>query len=458
MRTRFAASSLIYLLAAVHAEVHIVRHQPIGHRSSLEATSLPEAEFSVPLAGKTSRGTEKNDLLVSLLRHGQGGTKAKSTTVPTGGTGFQYFVNVKVGGQPSTIAIDTGSSDTWFVQKGFQCLDVTSHIPVPENQCGFGPTLFDPSKSKTFKLFPHTTFGITYGDHTFVQGPAGFDTVSIGGLEVTKQEIGAPNIAGFRGAGVIDGLLGLAFPTLTSVFNTTDPSHAPQIPYNPFFFTAVQQKKIKHPFFSTALNRLSLADEIARKTKAHVGFLAFGGIAPVPVTKTAVTVPIQGYSVSTGTLLPTKKNPQYFFYTVDIQEYTFPGSKKIDTKNMNTVLDSGTSLNLVPDDVAAGFAAQFKPPAQFNTEISLYLVDCKAKAPAFSAKIGGKTFRIDPRDQIVPLATDDQGNIHCGPATQPNGPNVPQNIFILGDVFLKNVVTTYNPIDKHVTITQRKPY
>lgn len=44
-------------------------------------------------------------------------------------------------------------------------------------------------------------------------------------------------------------MIGLAFPDLTSVYNTTDPTKASaenQLPYNPFFFSAVKEKKLKN--------------------------------------------------------------------------------------------------------------------------------------------------------------------------------------------------------------------
>lgn len=84
----------------------------------------------------------------------------------------------------------------------------------------------------------------------FLSGPVGFDTVSVGGVTVTQQEIGTPDLAAWSGDGVNSGLLGLAYSGLTSVFNTTDPTKASQanhIPYDPFFLTAVNQGVVTNP-------------------------------------------------------------------------------------------------------------------------------------------------------------------------------------------------------------------
>jgi hypothetical protein len=126
---------------------------------------------------------------------------------------------------------------------------VDTGVPQPAQACGFANT-FVPSKSKTFQAFPNVTFLAAYGDGFFAYGPAGFDTVSIGALAVAKQEIGVPNVVGWSGDGHISGILGLAFPAITAVYNTTDPNLANssnQLVYNPFFIEAVQQKKISNP-------------------------------------------------------------------------------------------------------------------------------------------------------------------------------------------------------------------
>lgn len=61
--------------------------------------------------------------------------------------------------------------------------------------CAFGTSGFDIAASKTFKPFPGVSFNITYGDGEFLSGPVGFDTLTIGGLSVTGQEIGVPTLA-----------------------------------------------------------------------------------------------------------------------------------------------------------------------------------------------------------------------------------------------------------------------
>ena len=74
--------------------------------------------------------------------------------------------------------------------------------------------------------------------------------MTIGGLTVTHQEIGLVTAAAWEGDSVNTGLIGLAYPGLTSVYNGNNPnvdSGNNSVPYNPFFFSAVQQKAVSAP-------------------------------------------------------------------------------------------------------------------------------------------------------------------------------------------------------------------
>jgi hypothetical protein len=176
--------------------------------------------------------------------------------------------------------------------------------------------------------------------------------------------------------------------------------------------------------FSISLNRGSWPKQVNSSFDPHLGYLAFGGIAPVPVTNVSVTVPIQGYKVSSS------KTPLYEFYNTNIDAYVFPGSTKVKTAG-TAILDSGTTLNYVPSAVAKAYNAKWVPPAKFVADEDTYYVNCNATAPAFSVVIGGKSFSIDGRDQVLPGGTDEKGNLLCISGTQDGGPDSDGNIFIL---------------------------
>ncbi|KAI0685703.1 aspartic peptidase domain-containing protein [Cytidiella melzeri] len=423
-----------------------------SQRSVAQNAAIPQASFVTNITHRVPRRSSKKAALRQLR-----GSAPKNTAVAFGSDDDEeYGVPVSVGGESFSVIMDTGSSDFFLAQKGFECFDLSDN-PTPEADCFFGST-FDPTKSKTFQADPNKNFNISFADAEFLTGTVGFEDITVGGMTVKHQEFGVITKAAWNGDGITTGLMGLAFPTLTSVFNGTNPdldSAANVAQYNPLFFTAVQQKltaPFSHNFavFSVSLNRGTFAARANSSFDPNLGFLAFGGIAPVSVTSTAVTVPIQGFAVSSGT-------SELFFYNIDVDSYTFPGSNKVNTTGSAAILDTGTTLNFVPTPVALAYNAAFRPPATFDEDAGLFVVDCDSTAPPFSAVIGGKPFVVDGRDNVIP-SLDENGDLVCISGTQDGGPNEDGNIFILGDVFLHNVVATFDIQDEAITLHERTPY
>lgn len=197
------------------------------------------------------------------------------------------------------------------------------------------------------------------------------------------------------------------------------------------FFVAISlsANTIWRSDFSIALDRGSFEQEENDTFDPNIGFLSFGGIAPVQVLKNSVTVPIQGFS--TMTTQKSLPGSNLFFYTVDVDSYTFPGSDKVVTANNSTVLDTGTTVNFFPSPVAAAYASQFSPPAVVDPNTGLYTVACNATVPDFAVTIGGKTFPIDKRDQILPTGKDANNNTVCITGTQDGGADQAGAVFIL---------------------------
>ncbi|KZP26584.1 acid protease [Athelia psychrophila] len=442
-------------LAVVSIQAYEIRKVAPATSGLLATEVLAQAQYYLPLTGKTTRPQAKQAALQTLRRR-----PSSYTDVLAGAGGdAEYLTDITVGGQKFKVVVDTASSDTWLAEKGFKCYNLTS-FPEPRSACAFGP-LYNPKSSKTYTRDPHKNFNITYGDGEFLTGTAAFETVTVGGMTVTRQEIGVVNSAAWMGDGINSGLMGLAYPGLTSVYKgdnpATDGPNTTAI-YNPVFHTAVAEKAVAHPYFSIALNRGSIAAQTNATYDPNLGYLAFGGIAPVKTTGSAVTVPVQG-----STFLPAGNSTGYFFYTMDIGKYIFPNSTAqglgLTGAGKQAILDAGTTLNYVPTEVAKAYNAQFNPPAEFVADEATYYVACNATVPKFGVVIGGKTFTVDAKDQIIPAGTDATGAEVCLSGTQDGGdPSDPQTTYILGDVFLHNVVSTFNVVKNTITLTQRKAY
>lgn len=151
---------------------------------------------------------------------------------------------------------------------------------------------------------------------------------------------------------------------------------------------------------------------------------------------TSTTVSVQEFTSNA-----TSADEKFFWYTIPIDSYNFPGSKNVPEArnaslgNGTTILDTGTAVNRIPGPVAAAYAAAFDPPAEPTSVagLTLYLAQCNATVPPFSVTIGGQAFSMDPRDQLLPVVADEQGDVVCvlGTQAQQGGPDLPKDFHLL---------------------------
>ena len=77
---------------------------------------------------------------------------------------------------------DSGSSDLWIWST-----EIDQATLAKGKQAGV--TVFDSSKSTTFKKSSGSTWQITYGDQSSASGDVGTDTVKIGDISIENQAI-----------------------------------------------------------------------------------------------------------------------------------------------------------------------------------------------------------------------------------------------------------------------------
>ena len=116
----------------------------------------------------------------------------------------KYLFPVTVGGQTLNLELDTGSSDTWIIQSGFECFytfdEDAQEFTTSESEeyCNFGSTYSPGSEFQVDdSIFQQTCYG-TSSESTLrcIQGPMGTALVTVAGLDVPQQLIGAPNLVG----------------------------------------------------------------------------------------------------------------------------------------------------------------------------------------------------------------------------------------------------------------------
>jgi hypothetical protein len=253
-----------------------------------------------------------------------------------------------------------------------------------------GKSKYDSTKSSTYKK-DGRAWSISYGDGSTSSGVLGIDNVNLGGFTIKQQTIElAKKISSSFTSDPIDGLLGLAFDSITSVTGVKTPMD-----------NLISQKLITQPIFGVYLGKAS---------NGGGGEYIFGGYDSTKFKGSLKTVPVDN---SQG------------FWGITVSSSTING--KSASGSFSAIIDTGTTLLLLTNSVAAKVASAYG--ATDNGD-GTYAITCDAtKLSPLSFKINGATFSIPAEDLIF---ENDNGSCIAGFGYG----NLP--FAILGDVFIKN--------------------
>ena len=341
--------------------------------------------------------------------------------------GLVYTTDIEFGTETFTVVLDTGSSDTWLVEDNFTC------TKGAQSACDFGKTY---TRTPTFSPIANENFEISYSDGEFLDGIFGKEKVTLAGVTVNDQQIAVVEQGSWTGDGVSSGVLGLAFPANTRAFTGSSysaDSAANQISYNPIFTSMYTEGSVA-PLFSLALER------------DGTGSFAVGGTPDVQYVPVFASSPFQLLTAS-GT---TAGKTQYTFYSITTNGFEYQSAQANwnlgswltyfgnpnDPSQVQVLIDSGTTVNYLPTNIADAVNKLFIPAATYNSQIGYYTVPCDAKAPEFGVKIGQETFYVNPQDMVIRLSS--QTCISGVTATGAGGNS------ILGHAFLKNVLAVFD--------------
>ncbi|BFZ55188.1 hypothetical protein PYCC9005_002228 [Savitreella phatthalungensis] len=135
-----------------------------------------------------------------------------------------------------------------------------------------------------------------------------------------------------------------------------------------------------------------------------------------------VETPLKGRDMVTG---------QRTEYLIEIDGFEFPGSSTVDMRQgqegskLRALVDSGTSVMLVPPAVAKAYNAGWNPS------------DPGSVPPTLNVVIGGVKFPIDVRDIKLKSASGRMSSAV-----------MPSSRIILGDTFMRNVVSVFAVTDE----------
>ncbi|KAK8862209.1 acid protease [Apiospora arundinis] len=347
----------------------------------------------------------------------------------------QYAVEVVLDGTPVDLVLNTAGSDTWVRASNFTCMNNASDTTSSHCNWGkYGATGFRDGPIRD------EHFAVKNKDGSWVNGRLGYMNITLANVAVPNQEVAIASQGAWHGDNVTSGMLGMAYPSLTSAYkgnDLNDTSDENVSEYSPLFTSMVTDGFIE-PRWSMAISRNS-----------SDGVFSLGHLTP-PVNLTF------SYSVSVNLLIAnladkaiTAYQPSYyaavcdgfFVGTIDFQD-RYP-----------LVFDSATSLTYLPPDVAEIANSKFEPPATYFWQYGTYFVPCDAIPPQFAVMFGGSAFYINPVDMINHDIVDpNTGLCQTGITTGLTGP------YVLGLTFLTNVAVGFDIQHANIAIQSRQYY
>lgn len=287
------------------------------------------------------------------------------------------------------------------------------------------------SESSTYKVVVENGFEIEYQDGTSASGDYFTDDFTIGDITVSNLQMG---IADKTAVGT--GILGIGFEL----------NEAAETIYSNLVSDMVNQSKINSMAYSLYLNDYY----------SSTGNILFGGVDTDKFIGDLVTVPI----------LPDAESGNYSSFTVGLTGLSFAFSNgttynqslSSESDSLSSILDSGTTLTYLPDDIATQLFDAVGAYEYNSLGSSLALVDCGLNVE-FSFQINGNATITVPSDELVIDAFDGTtipsevpfastclfGIQNIGSSSGSSGGSArAADYAILGDSFLRSAYVVYD--------------
>ncbi|KAI9901284.1 hypothetical protein N3K66_003101 [Trichothecium roseum] len=300
----------------------------------------------------------------------------------------QYFSEITIGTPPQTfkVVLDTGSSNLWVPSQS--CSSIACYLH----------STYDSSASSTYKK-NGSEFEIHYGSGS-LSGFISNDVFSIGDLKVKGQDFAeATNEPGLAFAfGRFDGILGLGYDSL-SVNGIVPP-----------FYQMVNQDLLDEPVFA-----FYLADSEGESEAV------FGGVDKNHYEGKIEYIPLRRKA----------------YWEVDLESIAY-GDEVAELEDTGVILDTGTSLNVLPSSLAELLNKEMGAKKGYNGQ---YTVDCSKKSslPDITFNLAGSNYSLPASDYILEVSGSCISTFQGMDIPAPAGP-----LAILGDAFLRRYYSVYD--------------
>ncbi|KAG6039436.1 Vacuolar protease A [Claviceps citrina] len=380
-RALFAAAALA---GSAQAGVHRMKLQKISLEEQLAGSSITQQVQHLGQKYMHSLPSQVDAMFGVQALKPQGGHPVPVTNFMNA----QYFSEIKIGTPPQSfkVVLDTGSSNLWVPSKS--CSSIACYLHAT----------YDSSSSSTYK-HNGSDFEIRYGSGS-LSGIVSNDVVTIGDLKIAKQDFAeATEEPGLAFAfGRFDGILGLGFDSI-SVNQIVPP-----------FYQMINQKLLDKPVFAFYLG-----------SEEEGSVATFGGIDKSHYKGKIEYIPLRRRA----------------YWEVDIDSIAF-GDEVAELENTGAILDTGTSLNVLPSSLAELLNKEIGAKKSWNGQ---YIIECdKIKSlPDITFNLGGSNYSLPASDYILELQGSCVSTFQGMDIPEPSGPLV-----ILGDAFLRRYYSVYD--------------
>ncbi|KGL85319.1 Pepsin A, partial [Tinamus guttatus] len=315
---------------------------------------------------------------------------------------MEYYGTISIGtpAQEFTVLFDTGSSNLWVPSVYCYSEACTNH------------DRFNPEDSSTF-VATDDTVSIQYGTGSMT-GILGYDTVEVGSITVSNQIFGLSETepGDFFYYTPFDGILGLAFPSISSSGAT------------PVFDNMMSQDLVSEDLFSVYLSN---DDESG-------SFVMFGGVDSSYTTGGITWIPLSAET----------------YWQITMDGVTMSGETIACASSCQAIIDTGTSLLAAPSTAVANI--QDALGADSNGEISCSSI---SSLPDVVFNLNGYSFPVPASSYILEAPCSYlQSDGVCSLAFEAMDVSTESgDLWILGDVFIHEYYVIFDRANNMVGLS-----
>lgn len=341
----------------------------------------------------------------TLLRDGNFNEQGTVTAKPVRGDyDSEYVIPIQIGSPPQTVPInlDTGSADLWVFSTDTYAPDV------------HGQALYRPSDSSSSHLLANQSWKVLYGDGSGASGIVYLDKVAVGGVSYDKQavQVAVQVSQGISADSASSGILGLA----SGRANTIRPNQQ-------LTFLDNVMTQLKEPLFTANLQ------------KGAPGNYDFGYVDRSAYDGDIAYTPI---SLST---------PYWQIFPSGYQV----GSGKFTSGRWTSIVDTGTSLLMVPQNIVDDYYMQVNG-SFIDRETAMVMIPCNADLPDFHFGIEDSYRGLVP-GHYMNYAPQSPGSANCYGGMQ-SSDGIPFGV--IGDILLKAQFVVFNKGNMSVGFANKK--